>query len=129
MGYQVLWSVSGADPVGGQTNSGQSFSIVTPDSSVAVTVSVSIFFDDGTIISDSLSFHSLDLAEAIWRDFLCKISHERLEPIPWWEWDPEKVQQVAEDYSQEQFKVIAERVELIGETLRQLGELGIQPGR
>jgi hypothetical protein len=124
MSYQVLWSVSGTSPLSGQLNTGSSFSIWTPDPPIAVTVSVTIFFDDGTIITDAYPFHSIDQATAGAIHFFCENSRKhKLRVIPWWEWDLEKLRTIANDYSREELKLIEQRTEKILQTVRQLNKV------
>jgi len=93
-----LWSVSGAQPAPGQANTDDSFSVINPDPSVEVTVTVQVTFDDGSMLTASLKYHSVTQAEADWAYLLCKLTEERLKPIPWWEWDPEKLRNIASVY-------------------------------
>jgi len=118
--YTVLWSVSGASPVAGQLNSANTFSIITPDASIKVTVTVTITFDDGVVISDNLSFNPLPEHFAQWLYFICNILHERLKPIPWWQWDPEKLKQIFSGYSRQEREHIAQAAEKIFTTIRNM---------
>jgi len=98
-GYSAAWMVTGASPVVGQQTNGSTFSVTLPDPTVGVTVSVTVTFDDGTTLSDSFHFNPLSLSEASLREFICKLLQERLKPIPWWEWDPERLRGIAASYS------------------------------
>ncbi len=122
MGYQILWSVSGASPISGQLNNETFFSIVVPDPSVVVNVTVTIFFDDGTTATDSYSFKSLDQSSANLQHFICTTLQERLIPIPWWEWDPEKVQTVASIYTKADLRSLEQITAKILQSIRKINE-------
>lgn len=120
--YHILWGAAGAMPVQGAGNNGPTFSIVAPAPSVPVTVSVAILFADGSTISDSYAFHSISEDQAIWMLLICKLRQDATtKPIPWWQWDPEKVRDIAKQYSEMEFGLIGQRVQQVTETLGQLG--------
>ncbi|MBS1598404.1 MAG: hypothetical protein JST75_09260 [Bacteroidetes bacterium] len=119
--YTVMWSVDGANTVAGQLNSQNTFSIVTPDPSVKVTVFITITFDDGMVITDSLSFNPITDQMAGWLYFICNLSHERLKPIPWWQWDPEKFRQIFSQYSRAEREHIAQAAEKILNAIKNAG--------
>ena len=114
-GYSVAWAVVGATPVAGQQTNAPTFTVTLPGPAVAVTVSLTVTFDDGTTASDSLHFNPLSLAEAAVREFICKLLSERLKPIPWWEWDPERLRSIASTYSREE---LTETVRALENALR-----------
>jgi hypothetical protein len=117
--FQAIWGVAGASPAPGQKNVGPSFTIITPDPSTLVVVSVTILLDDGTSISTSHSFHPISVGEANWRTLICNL---RFKPIPWWQWEPGRVEGILKDYSRNDLKLMAARAEQIVQTLNQLGE-------
>jgi len=121
-GYTALWNTSGASAAQGQGNSSTKFSVIAPAESVLATVSVTIVFDDGSTANGSYSFYSESQEVAVWQYFLCKLKQERPIPIPWWQWDPEKVRNVAAQYSPMELRVISERMERVLQTLNVLGE-------
>jgi hypothetical protein len=112
----------------GIPNNGQTFTIVAPDPTQLVTVTVTILFDDGTTITADYPFHSISIAEGAWLLFLCQLRSERMKPIPWWEWDPEKLRQLTQDYSKPELRLFVQRVAQLLQTLTQLSDLG-QEGR
>ena len=122
LGYQVMWSVSGASPISSQQSTEATFSIVVPDSSVAVAVTVTVFFDDGSTVSDTCDFTPLDQSSASLQHFICTVLQERLKPIPWWEWDPEKFRNVASIQSKDDLRSLGQITTKILETIRRLSE-------
>jgi hypothetical protein len=110
-GYSAAWTVVGATPVAGQQTNGSTFSVTLPAPTVGVTVSVTVAFDDGATSSDSFHFNPISLAEASLREFICKLLSERLKPIPWWEWDPERLRAIAATYSGEELAQAARALE------------------
>jgi hypothetical protein len=102
-GYHIAWMVTGASPIADQQNNGATFSTTLPDSTASVMVTVTLTFaDDGAIVSDSFTFNPLSVVEASARQFLCKVLHERLKPIPWWEWEPRRLKAIVANYSREE---------------------------
>lgn len=102
-GYSVAWTVTGASPVAGQQANGATFSVTLPAPTVGVTVAVTVTFDDGATVSDSFNFSPISLGEASLREFICKLLHERLKPIPWWEWEPERLRVIAASYPRQEW--------------------------
>src|SRR5262249_19376506 len=115
-GYSAVWTVAGANPMLGQHKNATKFSITLPDPTVVVTVSVTVTFDDGAVVSDSLQFNPFSLAEASFREFICKLLQERMKPIPWWEWEPERLRSGTTSYSREE---LAHAVRVLERALRQ----------
>lgn len=122
--YRILWSVDGvlaasagmsADPEAHYLH------FTAPDHSVETTIRLSIYFDDGSIVSTSLPFQAISQAEAGWLIFLCNLQNERMKPIPWWEWDPEKLTDIAKIYSRGELRVLAQRAEQVAQTLNKIG--------
>lgn len=122
--YTILWSVTGAMPAVGETHTGPSFTIVAPDPSVLVKITLTIVFDDGTTLTTVYAFHPISAAEGSWRLFLCKLRDERLKPIPWWQWDPEKLQKIVRGFSEMEIKLMAERAEQVVQTLMRVVDEG-----
>jgi hypothetical protein len=119
-GYKVVWSVTGAAAVSGGNPNGTSFVVIAPSPSVLVTVSVTIIFDDGATIGDVYTFNSISQIEGQIELLICHLLQERrLRPIPWWQWDPEKMQGVLRDYSKEEVKVLEQRTERLLQMFRQ----------
>jgi hypothetical protein len=117
---RILWSAAGA--MAASANDGPSFSVIAPDPTISVTVSLTIVFDDGTTMSTNYQFQAISLAQAAWEIFVCKLRQERMKPIPWWEWDPEKIREIFPEYSPEEFRLIAQRVEQVLQTLVRLSD-------
>jgi hypothetical protein len=107
-GYQLLWSVQGGTPLAGESNSGSTFSVMMPSSSQEVIVKVEITMDDGSIQQGEYSFYPLSTDAASAQQTLCILGLERERPTPWWEWEPEKLVDIAKDYTAEQWKGIGE---------------------
>jgi hypothetical protein len=107
-GYRLLWSVQGGTPLAGESNSGSTFSVMMPSSSQEVIVKVEVTFDDGSTLPGEYSFHPLSMDVASFQQTLCILGLERERPIPWWEWDLEKLVDIASDYTAAQWKGISE---------------------
>jgi hypothetical protein len=107
-GYQILWSVQGGTPLAGQSNSGSTFSVVMPNASQEVIVMVEVTLDDGSTLQGEYSFNPLSMDVAAFQQTLCMLGLERERPIPWWEWDPEKIVDTASEYTAAQWKGISE---------------------
>ncbi len=122
--YQILWSVNGAStfPAGGALNQ-PIIDIFLPDPSVLIVVSVTILFADGISVSDTYKFHSVSQDQANWFTINCNLlkSIDRMEPIPWWRWDPKMLKERFPQYTKSQWSKIAERMDTIAHTVRQLG--------
>lgn len=119
--YKVLWFVAGASAVAGQQNNGPSFSITAPDPSILVTVAVGVTLDDGVIVTDTYSFHSISQEEADLRYMVCRMrGSEQLRPIPWWEWDKEKMQRVLAGYSRKELVGVEKQLQKILQTFRRM---------
>ncbi|RQP98869.1 hypothetical protein DF164_31180 [Burkholderia stagnalis] len=101
-GYSVVWSVAGASPVAGQQLNSPTLSLTLPVPSVQVSISATVTLDDGPTASAALQFNPISQDEARLLEFLCMLLRERLKPIPWWEWDPEKLRAIAAEYSREE---------------------------
>jgi hypothetical protein len=72
------------------------------------------------VITDSLSFNPITEQLAQWLYFICNILHERLKPIPWWRWDPEKLKETFSRYSINEREHIAQGAERILDTIRRM---------
>lgn len=120
-GYTIKWSVVGATPVDGHPTNLATYSLALGDPNQPVTVSVSLTLDDGTAISDALTFQPISIADAALQEFICKVLRERLKPIPWWEWEPERLRNVIGSmYSRERLQ---QAVRALEAGLRRLGSL------
>jgi hypothetical protein len=116
--YRVQWSVTGAAvpfPLSALTSS--QFMAYLPAAGEEVTASVTVIFDDGITISDTISFRSISQEEANWIAFLCTLN-EREVPIPWWRWEPMRIDPLIQTYSRDDLKIILTRAEGIVQTLR-----------
>jgi hypothetical protein len=122
--YEVLWNVTGGMPAPAARSTGPTYSVVMPDPSTLVTVSITVVFADGTTVTDSTSFHPISQQEATWRLLVCKLREERPGPIPWWRWDPEKIRYAVRDYSSSEVRLMAERAEQMLAGLREIGRFG-----
>lgn len=120
--YRVIWNVIGAVPVAGQKNDSSSFSIVVPDPSVWVKVTLNVFFDDGNSASDTLSFYSISQGTADLLEFICKTLQEKRKPNPWWEWNPAILRTVAARYSKQQLLETVKRTEKLLSNLQKIIE-------
>lgn len=109
-GYRILWTVTGATPLVAQRDDIPQFSVLAPAAGKNVQVTVTITFADGTVISGTMVVPTISQQEGAVREFVCKILSERLKPIPWWEWDPEKLNPVLSGYSPRQQGLIQERL-------------------
>jgi M6 family metalloprotease-like protein len=118
--YNLTWSVVGASPVSGYPLTGPSVSILVPDPSVAVTVVAVARFDDGTVASDSFAFNSISQSDAGFRELVCKLLRERLKPIPWWEWEPERMRSIAASYSRDDLSNVIRGMEALLQRLRSM---------
>jgi len=85
-------------------------------------VTVTVFFDDGSTVSDTCDFTPLDQSSASLQHFICTVLQERLKPIPWWEWDPEKFRNVASIQSKDDLRSLGQITTKILETIRRLSE-------
>jgi len=108
--YTILWKALGASPAAGEQMNEPSFIIDIPEQSGQITVSVQVNFDDGAVASDSFHFTPISQEEASWRQFICNVLNERLKPIPWWKWDPEKIKRVLSEYSSDDLARIEHRL-------------------
>lgn len=120
-GYTTKWSVVGAAPANLQKSSEPTYSVTLGHTSGLVTASVSVTLDDGTVISNTLNFHPISGAEAAFQEFICKMLRERLKPIPWWEWEPDRLRTtIASTYSKEQVTQVVRSMEATLQRLRSL---------
>jgi hypothetical protein len=120
--YHVIWNVVGAASVAGQKNDSSSFSIVAPDPSVWVKVTLHVFFDDGSSAVDALGFYSISQGTADLLEFICKTLQEKRKANPWWEWNPAIVRTVLSRYSKQQLLETAKRTEKLLSNLHQIIE-------
>jgi|GEM_PF-3457755 len=120
--YRVVWNVIGAVPVAGQKNDGTAFSIVVPDPSVWVKVTIGVFFDDGNSANDVLSFYSISQGTADLLEFICKMLQEKRKPNPWWEWNPAILRTIAARYSKQQLIEAGARAEKLLGNLQKIIE-------
>ncbi|MES1160990.1 MAG: hypothetical protein ABUM51_09555 [Bacteroidota bacterium] len=122
LSHRASWTVQGASPAPGGSNTGDTFSIVTPDPSVSVVVIVTVTFEDGESIVSYYPFKSISAEDASWFEFICNLTlhGERLKPIPWWEWDREKLTHILETFSEKEIALVRERTERISRTLGDL---------
>lgn len=122
LSYHVNWSVQGTVAAPGQSNVSDTFSIITPDPSVPVIIIITVTFEDGDSIVGHYSFTSTSSDDAAWMEYVCGlIFHgERLKPIPWWEWDKEKLIHIAENFSTKEITLARQRAEKISHALGEL---------
>lgn len=121
--YQILWTVSGASIwPGGGANNQKLITIFLPDPSVLIVISVTIVFADGITVTDTHKFHSFSEEQANGFAITCNLlkTIDRLKPIPWWRWDHTKLKEAFPQYTKGQWAKIAERMEIIAQTVRQL---------
>jgi hypothetical protein len=50
------------------------------------------------------------------------IPDKKLRPIPWWQWDPEKLRQITKDHSPEEIDGLVQKAEQIVRTLKQISK-------
>jgi Repeat of unknown function (DUF5648) len=115
--YSAMWTVAGANPVPGQQKNAAKFSVTLPGPTIGVTVSVTVTLDDGAVVSDSLQFNPLSVSEASLQEFICNLRRERMKPIPWWEWEPERLRAAMAIYSREE---LVQTVRLMDQALQRL---------
>ena len=120
--FKVLWNVSGTTPLAAGKNDGQYFEVLLPDPSILVEVSASVTFDDGSVISDSVKFHSISRSEADWREFACRLLRDRRLPNPWWQWNPADLRPIMKDYSAKQLALVEQRMASLLRTIRQVAK-------
>jgi hypothetical protein len=118
--YQVVWNVAGSMPAPMQPPDKSSFNVLCPDPSITATVTVTVVFDDGTTISDSLQFQSISGEVAAFRELICKVLHERLKPHPWWEFNPAAYRDIAKTYSGDQLKLAYQSIEQLLGSIRRV---------
>jgi M6 family metalloprotease-like protein len=116
-GFRILWSVTGAAPLVAQPDDSPQFSVLAPPAGVNVHVTVTVTFDDGTKISGTIVVPTISQQEGTIREFICEILSERLKPIPWWQWDPEKLDPILSRYLPKQREVIQQRLALFARNI------------
>jgi hypothetical protein len=99
-------------------NNRRMFSITLPPPSTEVVIAVTIAFSDGVTVTDTYSLRPISAEQAQWIEFLCTLRHERKFPVPWWQWTPAMLGEVAEAYSKSDLALIRQRVDGLVETLR-----------
>jgi hypothetical protein len=119
-GYVIAWSVVGANVLAGQQSNQPTYSVTLPDANATVKVSVTLTLDDGLVISDTLQFHPISSAVASFQEFMCKLLRERLKPIPWWEWGPDRLRTITSHYSRDELAQVVRVMEVALQRLRSM---------
>jgi len=115
--HTAHWSVTGASSPASLVPTGRLFTITLPASSVDVAVTVTVVFSDGVVVTDTYTLRSISMEEAQWIEFLCTLLHERTFPVPWWQWTPAMLRDVARAYSRSDIGRIRARINHLSETL------------
>jgi len=118
--YQILWSVTGG--IAPYQKNESLFLVYLPSAGVETAVSLSIVFDDGVVVQDSYRLLSISQQQADWIHFLCSLSDARMEPIPWWRWNPRDISTIAGRYSKQELRTVLARAQDLTKTLRHLLE-------
>jgi hypothetical protein len=109
--YEINWSTSPGSRLTTINNSDPTFSFTAPPAGMTIQISVTLIFRDGTVVTDTIDFKSITPEEADFRELICRsLKDARKMPIPFWEWDPEKIDEILKEYSRPQRVLIQSRL-------------------
>jgi hypothetical protein len=95
LNYSEKWKGDQISTVGSlPQGTGQVIGVVMPAAGTKTEVSLTVTFEDGIVVSDTIEIQSISAAEADWRHLTCALLSERRLPEPWWEWDPARARRV-----------------------------------
>ena len=115
--FQPTWSVIGGTPTLGESLNLSTFSAVAPATPGPVTVSVQVMFDDGTLASSTRTINCISLVDADLQLFACRTAHQRFRPIPWWEWEPNRLVDPARTFPPQAISAMHEQLTRMARTL------------
>ena len=122
--YEISWSTSPGSWLTTINNHSPTFSFTAPPAGMTIQVSVVVTFLDGSVVTDTAKFTSITVNEADFREMICRVLRDaRKMPIPFWEWDPEKIREVLKEYSLPQRKLIQSRLTQVVQSIQRSAEL------
>jgi len=117
--YQVQWMVTGATISSSVGPATEQIQLILPPAGDKVSITVTIIFDDGTTIFDTIDFDTISQDDAEWFSFLCRLLNEdRKLPNPWWKRDIAHIQPLLEAYGPRERKLALARAEGLVATLK-----------
>jgi M6 family metalloprotease-like protein len=115
----VAWSTAPPAALPGESYSLPSFSFTAPAAGTNLTITVSVMFSDGSVVAATDTPPLISAQQAIWAEMFCQIINEaRLRPIPWYEWDPEKLGPLLAAYTVEQRELIQQRFSRVAQSIQ-----------
>jgi hypothetical protein len=117
--YTTHWMVTGATISSNVNQTTEEIQLILPPAGTAVSITVTVMFDNGVSVFDTLVFKTISQDQADWISFLCRLLDEdRKLPNPWWEWDPAALRPILDAHDHGERKLLLERAERIVSALR-----------